>query len=218
MFCSNCGRTIEPGVAFCTSCGAPQAAAAPPAPRESAAQQYQTPPPPAPVPGAVPYSAGTNYVAGRPANDYATWATRAIGYIIDNVLVAVLMMVLYLFAGGIVTGVASLAGRDAGGGMCCVVVTLFPLATLLVGIYNRVYLVSQRGYSIGQGIVKVKVIDANGQLLSQGTAFIRLLAQVAMGFVPLLPLLDHLWPLWDNARQTLHDKAVGSYVINNPQP
>jgi uncharacterized RDD family membrane protein YckC len=96
-------------------------------------------------------------------------------------------------------------------------IILFPVATLLVGLYNRVYLISQRGYSIGQGIVKVKVVDASGRLLSMGTAFVRLLAQAGMGFVPFLPLLDLLWPLWDERRQTLHDKAVGCYVINQPQ-
>jgi uncharacterized RDD family membrane protein YckC len=26
-------------------------------------------------------------------------------------------------------------------------------------------------------------------------------------------LLDLLWPLWDEQRQTLHDKAVGSFVV-----
>jgi uncharacterized RDD family membrane protein YckC len=77
-----------------------------------------------------------------------------------------------------------------------------------------VYLVSLRGYSIGQGVVKVKVVDQSGNLLSQGTALIRLLAQAGMGFVPFLPILDLLWPLWDERRQTLHDKAVGCYVIN----
>jgi uncharacterized RDD family membrane protein YckC len=83
-------------------------------------------------------------------------------------------------------------------------------------LYNRVYLVSQRGYSIGQGVMKLKVIDAQGRLLSQGTALIRLVVQAALGFVPLLPVLDLLWPLWDPYRQTLHDKAVGCYVIYNP--
>ena len=45
---------------------------------------------------------------------------------------------------------------------------------------------------------------------------IRLLAQAGLGFIPLLGALDLLWPLWDVQRQTLHDKAVGSFVINNP--
>ena len=149
--------------------------------------------------------------------DYATWANRAIGYIIDSLLVGGAMLALYLVLGGMMTALAGLGGRHAAGGMCCLFIVLFPLATLLVGLYNRVYLVSQRGYSIGQGVVRVKVVDAGGHLLSQGTAFIRLLAHAGMGLIPFLPLLDLLWPLWDEKRQTLHDKAVGCYVINNPQ-
>jgi uncharacterized RDD family membrane protein YckC len=93
---------------------------------------------------------------------------------------------------------------------------LFPVATLLVGFYNSVYLIAQRGFSIGQCVVKVKVVDAYGNLLTQGTAFVRLLARVGLGFVPFGSLLDMLWPLWDDRRQTLHDKAVGCYVVNNP--
>ena len=93
-------------------------------------------------------------------------------------------------------------------------IVLFPLATFLVGIYNSVYLIAQRGYSIGQGVVKVMVVDAAGNLLTTGAAWIRLLVRVAFGFVPFLPLLDLLWPLWDVRRQTLHDKAVNCYVIN----
>ena len=150
--------------------------------------------------------------------DYATWATRALGYIIDSVLVGAAMLILYAILGGMLAAVAGLGGRGAAGSMCCFSLLLFPLATLLVGLYNRVYLVSQRGYSIGQGVVKVKVVDANGALLPQGTALIRLLVQAGLGLIPLLPFLDLLWPLWDERRQTLHDKAVSCYVVNNPQP
>jgi RDD family len=59
-------------------------------------------------------------------------------------------------------------------------------------------------------------VDGSGNLLSQGAAFMRLLVRVALSFVPFLPMLDMLWPLWDERRQTLHDKAVNCYVINNP--
>ena len=127
------------------------------------------------------------------------------------------MLVLYLVLGTMLAAIAGLGGHGAAGGMCCLMIILFPVATLLVGLYNRVYLVSQRGFSIGQGVVKVKVVDAYGRLLSQGTALLRLVVQAALGFVPFLPVLDLLWPLWDDRRQTLHDKAVNCYVINNPQ-
>jgi uncharacterized RDD family membrane protein YckC len=150
--------------------------------------------------------------------DYASWGNRALGYIIDSLIVGLVMGVLWAILAGALVGLVGLTGsRHGAGGVCCLFIILFPISTLLVGLYNRVYLVSQRGYSIGQGVVKVKVVGPNGQLLTQGTAFVRLLAQAGMGFVPLLPLLDLLWPLWDERRQTLHDKAVSCYVINNPQ-
>jgi uncharacterized RDD family membrane protein YckC len=93
-------------------------------------------------------------------------------------------------------------------------ILLFPVSSLLVGLFNGVYLVAQRGASIGQGVMHLKVVDINGNLLTTGTAFIRLIARVALGFLPMVgPLLDLLWPLWDDKRQTLHDKAVGSFVL-----
>lgn len=123
------------------------------------------------------------------------------------------MLVLYLVLGGLFAMMAGL-GSNLAGGMCCMMILLFPVSSLLVGLFNGVYLVAQRGSSIGQGVMNLKVVDINGNLLSTGTAFIRLIARVALGFLPMVgPLLDLLWPLWDDKRQTLHDKAVGSYVL-----
>jgi uncharacterized RDD family membrane protein YckC len=200
MFCTSCGANISGGSKFCPSCGSVLAASGQP-PQVTPSPLF----PAAPV--------------GR-VMDYASWGSRAIGYLIDSLLVAPVLLILYFVLSGLLIGLASVGGRDAGGAFgasCCVFIVLFPLASLAVGLYNRVYLIASRGYSIGQGVMKIKVVDANGALLTQGTALIRLLAQVAMGFVPVLPLLDMLWPLWDDRRQTLHDKAVSCYVINNPQ-
>jgi uncharacterized RDD family membrane protein YckC len=96
-------------------------------------------------------------------------------------------------------------------------ILVFPVATFLVGLYNGVYLIALRGYSIGQGLVHIKVVDVSGNLLTQGAAFLRLVVRVALAFVPFLPMLDLLWPLWDERGQTLHDKVVNCYVVNNPQ-
>ncbi len=160
----------------------------------------------------MPMSAG---VVSMPLGaTYASWGDRVIGYLIDSVLVGVGMAILYGIAGAFLAMVSGLGGHDLAGGMCCMLILLFPIASLLVGVFNRVYLVSTRGASIGQGIMRLKVVDTNGNLLTMGTAFIRLLAQVGLSFVPVVgPLLDLLWPLWDERRQTLHDKAVGSYVL-----
>ena len=140
-----------------------------------------------------------------------------VGFLIDSILVGAGMAILYFVAAAVLASVAGLAGHGAFRGMCCMFLLLFPIATLLVGLYNGVYLIALRGYSIGQGVVHVKVVDASGNLLTQGTAFLRLVVRAGMGIVPMLPALDLLWPLWDDRGQTLHDKAVNCYVVNNPQ-
>ncbi len=199
MYCPKCGGSVAAGLAFCPTCGAMQAASTP--------QQPAMPP-------AAPYGAPPAYAGAQTVWDYATWATRAVGYIIDFLLIGAGMVVLYLVGATVLTSMAGLLGHDAAGSTCCMMIILFPVASLVVGLYNNWYLVAQRGYTIGQGVVKVKVVDANGQLLTQSAALIRLLVRVALACVPLLPLLDLLWPLWDDRRQTLHDKAVNCYVIN----
>jgi uncharacterized RDD family membrane protein YckC len=215
MFCSSCGSNVTAASGFCPTCGARMPSGGAPSPSSQAA------PPLGPMGYAQPSAV---YVV--PAMDYATWSTRVMGAIVDFLLVALGMGLLYAVLGGAFAALAGLSslGRgfrgdgvdSAAGGICCLAFVLFPVASLLVGFFNSVYLVSTRGYSIGQGIVKIKVVDANGQLLTMGTAAIRLLVRVGLGCVPMLPMLDLLWPLWDERRQTLHDKAVNCYVINNP--
>ncbi|HZU26575.1 MAG TPA: RDD family protein [Bryobacteraceae bacterium] len=154
--------------------------------------------------------------------DYASWGSRVVGYLIDNLIVLAVAIPIALVAGVLGTGAAAVGslsrfGGNAFGSSCCCVLLLFPIIQIAFGIYNRIYLVAQRGYSIGQGVAKIKVVDAFGNLLPSSTLWLRLLVQVLLGFVPIVGILDLLWPLWDDRKQTLHDKAVSSYVINWPQ-
>jgi uncharacterized RDD family membrane protein YckC len=208
-YCTNCGAGNQDGAQFCVSCGQRMGGGVPAVPTPIASDAPPAYPLQIAVPVATPVATGW-----PPGAIYAVWADRVIGYVIDSLLVGAGMGILYLFAGALLTTLSGFGGQSLGSGMCCMLICLFPLAMLLVGLYNRVYLVATRGASIGQGLMRLKVVDGNGNLLSMGTAFIRLLAQVALNFVPVVgPLLDLLWPLWDERRQTLHDKAVGSYVL-----
>src|SRR5262249_10109262 len=137
----------------------PQQPVQPAAPQPAAPQNYGQA-------AAVQGSAAPAYAPLSYGMDYATWATRVLGYLIGSLLVQAAMAVLYLAAGAL-TAVVGLGSKDLAGGMCCIFLGIFPVAALLVGLYNRVYLVSVRGYSVGQGVVKVKVVDANGNLLSR---------------------------------------------------
>ncbi len=156
--------------------------------------------------------------------DYALWSTRALGYLIDSLVVGGVLVVLGLVAAlgfGAFAGLGASLGSEGvrglgglGGLGCCLWFALFLFASLAVGLYNKVYLVSSRGASIGQGVMHIKVVDAQGGLISQSNALIRLLVHVGLGFLPFGSIIDLLWPLWDERRQTLHDKAVSCYVIN----
>jgi uncharacterized RDD family membrane protein YckC len=208
---------------------APQPPAPQPMPQQPVLQQpvqqqptYQDPmqaaAAPQPAYGQAPIYSGpaaAPYVASPFGNDYATWANRVIGFLIDSLFVWVVMAVLYGVGASVIATTMAGFSSNAAAGTCCLFLALFPMATLLVGGFNRVYLISKRGFSVGQGVMKLKVVDANGNLLTTGTAFIRLLAQAGLSIIPLLGVVDLLWPLWDERRQTLHDKAVNSYVINN---
>jgi uncharacterized RDD family membrane protein YckC len=161
--------------------------------------------------------------------NYALWADRVIAALVDGVIVFGAMVALWLLVlifGSLFTGLSAAAGGglrgDAPSGVaaagscttCCILIILPPLSYLIIGLLNKVYLVSTRGYSVGQGLMKLRVVDSQGNFISIGTALIRLLATVGLGFVPIVGgFLDLLWPLWDPHRQTLHDKAVDTFVI-----
>ena len=164
--------------------------------------------------------------------NYAAWSDRVVAALLDAALVMGGVIVLYigiiiisLILSSIGSGVSEIAGGDqgaAGGrvvgsvlgsGFRCIAFALMPLAALGIGLYNKVYLVNRRGSSIGQGMMKLKVVTAQGNLVPVGTLVLRLLVQVAFDFVPFLPILSILWPLWDPQRQALHDKAVNTFVI-----
>ncbi len=209
MFCTNCGATVSG--TFCPNCGTRQASSSPREPAPFAGQQT-----PVSQPGYIPAA------SALPPLPYATWASRVAAYLIDMAIVFAAMVVMGLIAGLLGVSFVSLDAITHGHGgfsgpACCCVLALFPAAQLIVGIYNRVFLVARRGYSIGQGVLKLKTVDGYGNLLSVGTLVLRLIVQALLGIIPILGLLDMLWPLWDERRQTLHDKAVGSYVIDNPE-
>jgi len=220
-FCRNCGSPVDGQ--FCTKCGTP-------AQTPAAAHEPPPPPPPAPQPSPVqPYQPAPFTPAYAPAPtlgpgvEYAPWTTRAGGFLIDYVLVAVAGGAVLLVAGLLFGGLATLGSglrmpgmSGFGGGGCCCALALLPLASLLVGLWNKAYLVSTRGSSIGQGVMKIRVVDGQGRLLTMGQAVLRLLVHIGLGFVFVLGIVDLLWPLWDERRQTLHDKAVGCYVVTIP--
>ena len=234
--CATCGTNNVDGTKFCVQCGSALAPSpgswrtptedlnapaggstqqptaspyAPPPPNPT----YQTPPPP-PVPYGYATPAPTAY--GAPPN-YAQWGDRALGYLIDIGLGVGVMIVLFIIFGILAAIGAGIGGSDdVAGGIVCIGISISALAMFGLGFYNKVYLVSKRGFSIGQGIMHLKVVDANGNTPTTGALVLRLLVQFGLPYVPfgaIVSLVDHLFPLWDEKKQTIHDKAASTYVI-----
>ena len=239
--CASCGTNNVEGTKFCVSCGATlapapgswrvgtdelhgqptgDASSAPNStPSSSYAPDFSTPPTyAAPQPGSM-YAqpAGVPGVFGQ--MHYAEWIDRVFAALIDGALNIAVMIVLFMIFGALAAATAGVGGDDnpLPGGIFCMGMLVTFLSVFGLGIFNKIYLVSKRGSSIGQGVMKLKVVDETGNIPPLGTLIIRLLVQVGMSFVPILAfflvLLDVLWPLWDEKKQTLHDKAAGTFVI-----
>jgi uncharacterized RDD family membrane protein YckC len=79
---------------------------------------------------------------------------------------------------------------------------------LAVWLYNC-YLLGRNGATMGKRVMKVKVLDPQGQPLGFGKAFLRELVKYALGSFCFILLL---WPLWDEQKQGLQDKIFNTHV------
>jgi uncharacterized RDD family membrane protein YckC len=101
-------------------------------------------------------------------------------------------------------------------GICCgpfLIVLIANGVALVVGLFNKVWLVHKQGASVGQHFMKLRMVDSEGKNVPVGTLVLRVLVQFGLGLFPPIQLLNVLWPLWDAKRQALHDKAVGTFVL-----
>jgi uncharacterized RDD family membrane protein YckC len=87
-------------------------------------------------------------------------------------------------------------------------------AVLIIG-YGTIFCGSTRGQTVGMMAVGVRAVDvATGQPIGYGRAFGRAALEYVLAVALFLPwVLDMLFPLWDQKKQTLHDKAVRSVVV-----
>jgi uncharacterized RDD family membrane protein YckC len=101
---------------------------------------------------------------------------------------------------GIVSYILQLALGSAGSAL-----------TFLLGIGYYTYFHGSTGQTPGDAALSIRVVDKDtGGSIGYGRAFVRWLVSIISGVVI---LLGYLWMLWDNEKQTWHDKVANSYVI-----
>ena len=119
----------------------------------------------------------------------ADFGTRLVAAIIDGVILGVVNFLLSRILGA------------AGSGL-----------SILVGLAYYGYLEgSPSGQTVGKRVMNIRVIDfTNGEPLGVGKALVRYVGRIASTVVC---LLGYFWMLWDDQKQTWHDKIAGTVVV-----
>ena len=125
------------------------------------------------------------------AANYAGFFPRLISLIIDGIILAVVQIVLGLVLATISPELSSALGT-------------------LIAVAYQVYFFTSTGQTVGMKLMSIKVVNANGELLSVGQAIVRFVVAILSGLVL---LIGYFWMLWDENKQTWHDKAAGSFVV-----
>lgn len=176
---------------------------------------YGTPPPPAY--GTPPPSYGA--APTGPTAAYASWWSR-VGAILLDGLIGMAVAIVPLIIGFVILGATAesttdefgyTTSVDAGNPLGYVFIFLGYALIFAFQIWNTGVRQGKTGQSLGKGILGIQVVRADsGEFLGTGGGILRWLMASILGG---LCFLDYLWPLWDDKKQTWHDKVVGSVVI-----
>jgi len=164
------------------------------------------------------------------------WWLRVAARVLDGIFTFLLSLPLtgwfyYRYLGGVVGWSEDLAARSATGSVPVAPVFALPpwdtlkyaviasiIALLVSGVYE-VFFLSRSGATPGKKIVgiSVRLRDQAGPPPMR-TVLIRTGTYLGMSLVNIANLLDILWPLWDDKKQAIHDKAAATNVVLGPQP
>ena len=150
----------------------------------------------------------------------AGYGRRVGAAIIDGIIISIPAVIILSVLG---LGVAASADSGNDGGFIALVGSLLLtlLITIIVAIfYAPVMMARTNGKTVGRMVAGTRVIRADGQPMTFGTALVRevVLKLFAVGLVNsftfiLGSLLDLLWPLWDDENRALHDFPVNTRTI-----
>ena len=142
------------------------------------------------------------------AAPYASWGRRAVGYTLD-LLIVVGALMLVLVALIVPARVGGGAAEGAAVALMLVLVFLGPAA------YYVYFVGNERGQTYGRRALGIQVRDGETRgPIGYGRSFGRYAIVFVFGLLTFPLIFDYLWPLWDGMNQTLHDKMVGSVVLD----
>jgi len=195
--------------------GDPLGAGPPAAPERPVTAGYASPPPPgaggAPPRAPAPGAAGQLVLAG--------WWRRVGAAVIDGLIVSAVALAIMA-----PLGIGLFGAGDSDAGVIAAILGLFVagLVLVVVGfIYAPVLMAKTNGQTLGRMATGIRVVRTNGVPMSFGWAMLREVAVKALlinaiagsATFGLAPLLDVLWPLWDEEKRALHDFLVQTRTV-----
>ena len=194
--------------------GGPSPAGYPPPPPPPPGQPGYAPPPFQPLPYQPPAPAqrgrrGQPVFRGR---ECATWGARVGAYLIDYLIAAIVPIVI-----AVPLMVSEVAGLDVLG-----VVLLLSGLFITFPIYCAALEArsgTHQGQTLGKQMVNIRVVRDGAEPIGFGFGLLReLLVRWGLigfigGFFFFPPLLDGLWPIWDETNRSLHDMVVSTHVV-----
>jgi uncharacterized RDD family membrane protein YckC len=160
-----------------------------------------------------------------PKQAYTPWATRVVAFLVDwaPIWLIVFVPLIGLLIAGDTECIDSIYG--SGGSYCSTAVadfwTVVQFIAFLPGavyfFWNFCYRQGRTGQSVGKSVMQFKVIsEKTWQPIGFWLSFVR---QLAHYVDQLACYVGYLWPLWDDKRQTLADKIMGTVCVPlNAQP
>lgn len=133
--------------------------------------------------------------APQPSLKYAGFVSRLLAWLADGIILS--------FGGWIVSLLTGIHIFDVHGG-------LFWFGDVFTFGYFIVMEAGPRQGTYGKQLLKIKVVDENGNRISYRISVIRSLSKIISAIIL---LIGFLMILFDDKKQGLHDRIAGTYVV-----
>lgn len=141
------------------------------------------------------------------SKNYAGFFIRLVAYTIDNVVLSVISLLLFVAAYVLMRSNADVVVEPLNF-LRIMYVPLFITTTIIEGVYF-IYFHAVTGQTVGKMLCRIQVTDTYGNLLGFRGSCIRMLGYMLSR---LCFYMGFLWIAIDKHKQGWHDKIAGSYV------
>ncbi len=153
----------------------------------------------------------SQYAHGTP---YSSWRRRVAAYVVDFLVLLALYGV-PLAASWVAIYAVTDDDATAESWSAIALYALIPIVTLPYYALTMRRGGARNGQTWGKQALGIRVVRQTGEPVTGGFALLRemLVKNLLLGICGIVQLIDFLWPMWDDYRQSLHDKIVSTFVV-----